>query len=135
MTRKSLFKNLNQLCKDLDYKYDINSGGCCFVAAVIAEQLENYNIPFKLIHYELYSCHYAIRVNDRIINRCDCKYKEIIFDDYLSSDEIYNTYYDEDWNHTYNRRWNLIVKTKIKSLFKKYENRGKRLCNGRCISR
>ena len=123
MTRKSLFKNLNQLCKDLDYKYNINSGGCCFVAAVIAEQLENCNIPFKLIHYELYSCHYAIRVNDRIINRCDCKYKEIIFDDYLSSNEIYDTYYNEDWNHTYNRQWNLIVKTKIKSLFKKYENR------------
>ena len=123
MTRKSLFKNLNQLCKDLDYKYDINSGGCCFVAAVIAEQLENCNIPFKLIHYELYSCHYAIRVNDRIINRCDCKYKEIIFDDYLSSDDIYDTYYNEDWNSTYNKQWNLIVKTKIKSLFKKYENR------------
>lgn len=123
MTRKSLFKNLNQLCKDLDYKYDINSGGCCFVAAVIAEQLENCNIPFKLIHYELYSCHYAIRVNDRIINRCDCKYNEIIFDDYLSSDDIYDTYYNEDWNSTYNKQWNLIVKTKIKSLFKKYENR------------
>lgn len=123
MTRKSLFKNLNQLCKDLDYKYNINSGGCCFVAAVIAEQLENCNIPFKLIHYELYSCHYAIRVNDRIINRCDCKYNEIIFDDYLSSDDIYDTYYNEDWNSTYNKQWNLIVKTKIKSLFKKYENR------------
>lgn len=122
MNKKKLFKELNKLCSDLDYEYDINSGGCCFVAAVIAEQLENYNISFKVIHYELYGCHYAIRVNDRIINRCDYKYNEIIFDDYLSSDEIYDIYYNEYWNKKYNKRWNLIIKTKIKSLFKRNEN-------------
>ena len=131
MNKKELFKNLNQLCRDLDLKYDVNSGGCCYVAAVIAEQLENYNISYKLIKYDVRGCHYAIRVNDRIINRCDYNFREIVKDEYVYYKDIYFDYYNEYWNETYNKRWNLIVKTKIKSLFKKYENRGKRFCNGR----
>ena len=131
MNKKELFKNLNQLCKDLDLKYDINSGGCCYVAAVIAEQLENYNISYKLIKYDVRGLHYAIRVNDRIINRCDYNFREIVKDEYVHYEDIYFNYYNEYWNRTYNKQWNLIVKTKIKSLFKIYENRGKRFCNGR----
>ena len=135
MNRKQLFKNLNKLCLDLDCLYNINCGGCCFVAAVLAEQFENYNIPFTVIKYDICGLHYAIRVQDRIINRCDFSYKEIVFDKILNSDKLYSHYYSKNyWNSLYNRKWNLIVKTKIKSLFKKYENRRKRLCNGRCIS-
>ena len=134
MNRKELFKNLNKLCRDLDTNYDINCGGCCFVAAVIAEQLENYNIPFKVIHYNMWHCHYAIRVNDRIINRCGYSFKEIVFDDTMCSCELFSTYYDEEWNNTYNIDNNDSVKLEIESLFKKYENRRKRFHNGRCIS-
>ena len=134
MNRKELFKNLNKLCRDLDTNYDINCGGCCFVAAVIAEQLENYNIPFKVIHYDMWHCHYAIRVNDRIINRCGYSFKEIVFDDTMCSCELFSTYYDKEWNNTYNIDNNDSVKLEIESLFKKYENRRKRFHNGRCIS-
>jgi len=122
MTKKQLFTSINNLCKELDNKYNINCGGCCFVAAVIAEQLEKHNIFYTLIHYDKYSCHYAIRVNDRILNRCDYNFREIVFDEYLPSDTIFFTYYNESWNKMYNKKWNLIVKTKIKSIFKKYEN-------------
>ena len=127
MNRKELFKQLNSLCEELNYKYNINRGGCCFVAAVIAEQLESYNIPFSVIHYDMWGCHYAIRVSDRIINRDDYKSNEIsremTSEDYfLLSDELYDIYYSEDWNKSYSKKCNLIVKTKIKSLFKKYGN-------------
>lgn len=47
MNRKKLFTKLNQLCLELDNKYNINCGGCCYVAACIAEQLESFNIPLK----------------------------------------------------------------------------------------
>jgi hypothetical protein len=123
MTRNQLFKQLNSLCNEMDTSYNINCGGCCFVAATIAEQLERFNIPFTLIHYGKYSCHYAIRVNDRIINRCDYSYKEIFEENITSSDEIYYIYENNYWNDMYNRKWNLIVKTRIKSLFNKYGNR------------
>ena len=135
MNRRELFKQLNSLCKELDYRYNINSGGCCFIAAVISEQLEIYNIPHTIIYYNFYGCHYAIRVKDRIINRCDYKIKEIVSDKFISSVDLYFTYNNEYWNKTYNKKHNPIIKRKVKSLFKKYENRGKRFCNGRCSSR
>jgi hypothetical protein len=119
MNRKNLFKALNNLCEEMNCSYNINYGGCCFVAAVIAEQLELHNIPFK-IAYTYDPTHYAIKVADRYINRDDFCFKE--FYDW-SSDYLYNTYYTEDWNDYYSRRWNLIVKTRIKSVFRKYENR------------
>ena len=53
MNKKELFKQVNKLCYNLDNKYNINCGGCCYVAACIAEQLELKGIPFKVIHYEL----------------------------------------------------------------------------------
>jgi hypothetical protein len=117
MNRKKLFTKLNQLCLELDYKYNINCGGCCYVAACIAEQLERFNIPFKIVHYDICGCHYAIKVSDRYINRSDYKKKEIyeILD--YDSEEIFSIYYTGDWNDTYERKYNSIVHRKIKNLF------------------
>lgn len=123
MNRRELFKQLNSLCNDLDYLYDINNGGCCYVAAVIAEQLELHHIPFTVIHYNVNGCHYAIRVRDRIINRSDYRCKEIVSDEIISSDDLYDIYNDGGWNLRYETKYNSIVKRKIKSLFNKYENR------------
>lgn len=118
MTRKELFKRLNSLCEDMNYYYNINCGGCCYVAAVISEQLEIHGIPFKIaVTYS--PTHYWIEVPDRYINR-DGFHKEFLED--WDSKYLYNLYYSEDWNDYYNRKWNLIVQTRIKSLFKKYEN-------------
>jgi len=117
MNRKKLFTKLNQLCLELDNKYNINCGGCCYVAACIAEQLESFNIPFEIIHYDICGCHYAIKVSDRYINRSDFKKKEIyeILD--YSSEEMFDIYYNGDWNSTYKRKYNSIVHRKIKNLF------------------
>jgi hypothetical protein len=117
MNRKKLFTKLNQLCLELDNKYNINNGGCCYVAACIAEQLESFNIPFEIVHYDICGCHYAIKVSDRYINRSDYKKKEIyeILD--YSSEEMFDIYYHGDWNNTYERKYNSIVHRKIKKLF------------------
>lgn len=118
MTRAKLFKALNELCDNMNYEYNINSGGCCFVAATIAEQLEIYHIPFEVAFTE-HPTHYAIKVSDRFINR-DGYYFDEFYD--WNSEYLYDTYYDEVWNDCYNRRWNLIVQTRIRALFRKYEN-------------
>ena len=78
MNRRQLFKQLNSLCKEMDKEFFINQGGCCYVAAVIAENLEHCNIPHTIIHYNKYGCHYAVRVKDRIINRDYYRNNEII---------------------------------------------------------
>ena len=120
MNKKDLFKSLNSLCCEMSKSYNINSGGCCFVAAVIAEQLEIYNIPFYVA--VMYSpTHYAIKVKDRYINRDNYKFgpKDLR---YWDSQHLYNVYNGSNWNDWYSRRWNLIVKTRIRSLFLKYEN-------------
>ena len=123
MTRNELFTALNKLCNEMDFEYDTGCGGCCFVAACLAENLERNNIPFEVIRL-VSPCHYFIKVSDRYINRCDFyihnSYKEIL--DYYDSEDLFNKYYSEDWNPTYNRRWNLIVSTRIKALFRKYEH-------------
>lgn len=116
MSRRDLIKALNNLCDEMDYHYNINCGGCCFVTAVLAEQLEYFHIPFKVA---ITRCptHYAIKIKNRYINRSGYNFKD--FYDY-NSNTLYNIYNDNDWNDYYNRRWNLIVKTRIKSIFKKY---------------
>lgn len=117
MNKNKLFTSLNKLCKELDNTYDINCGGCCYIAAVIVEQLELYNIPYSVIHYDLYSCHYAVRVSDRIINRSDYKCREIQEEYCPTSKELYRTYYTESWNSVYKKKNNSVVKRKIKALF------------------
>ena len=118
MNRKRLFKNLNQLCLELQDKYNINNGGCCYVAACIAEQLELHNIPFQVIHYNLYHCHYCIKVSDRYLNRDDYKKHEITKILNCSSKYLYNIYLERDWNRDYDTRYNLVVKNSIRNLFK-----------------
>lgn len=123
MNKKELFKQVNKLCYNLDNKYNINCGGCCYVAACIAEQLELKGIPFKVIHYDLYGCHFAIKVSDRYLNRSDYKKKEIIKISNWTSKDLFRHYHKEDWNSTYNSKNNRTVKNSIKSIFSKYENR------------
>ena len=126
MNKNELFTSLNELCRELDDKYSINSGGCCLIAAYLAEFLEKANIPFTVINYNKYGCHFAIRVEDRIINRCDYSYTEIIYDKFMSSKEHYDLYKEEldlgYWNNAYERKYNSTIKRKIKALFNKYGN-------------
>lgn len=124
MNKRELIKALNNLCDNMNYHYDINCGGCCFVAAVLAEQLEYYHISFK-VAITHYPTHYAIKIKDRYINRDDYKFRD--FYDY-DSKKLYWIYNVNDWNDVYNRRWNLIVKTRIKSIFKQYGNNLRRRC-------
>ena len=133
MTKKELFTKINSLCREMDEEYLINDGGCCFVAAVIAENLERFNIKFRAIEY-FCPCHYVIEVEDRLLNRGSFPPRnssKVDFDylDRSSSHELYDIYYSNDWNHMYSRRWNLIVSTRIKALFNKYGNSRKRLCS------
>jgi hypothetical protein len=122
MNRRELFKRLNNLCEELNYKYDINSGGCCYVAAVLAEQFELHDIPFSIVHYDLCGCHYAIKVSDRYINRGDYRKHEITEYLEVGSKGLFKIYYGKSWNRMYRTKYNSTVRKAIIKLFKKYEN-------------
>jgi len=124
MSRKELFKRINALCKELDYKYEINYGGCCFVAYCIAEQLEIHNIPYRAIQYG-YGNHFSIKVSDRYLNRCNYKKNEINDDSNYSlksSKELLYHYRHHTWNEIYEPKYNGCVKKAIKAVFNKYGN-------------
>ena len=123
MNKNQLFTQLNSLCREMDEFYDINSGGCCFIASVIAEQLEKFNISYSFIRID-YGRHYVIEVSDRVLNgdgyRRDSSHFEYLGFD---SKEGFIYYKKHNWNNCYSKKWNLIVKTKIESLFNKYGNK------------
>lgn len=43
--------DLSELFNYLDSKYYINSGGCCYIASVLARELERLNIKYQLVIY------------------------------------------------------------------------------------
>ena len=117
MNRKVLFRKINELCLVLDSKYNVNNGGCCYLAACISEQLELYNIPFKVIHYDLCGCHYAIKVSDRYLNRCDYRKKEITEILSYTSKDLFELYLSRNWNEMYKTKYNSTIKNLIQKLF------------------
>lgn len=48
----TIAERLNSLCKFLDEVYEINSGGCCYIAYCLARMLSRDKFKFKLIIYD-----------------------------------------------------------------------------------
>ena len=67
MNQKELIKKINKFCDHFDDAYSLNCGGCCYVAAVIAEMLEFKNIKYKVRYYDC-PTHYVIEVNRTPLN-------------------------------------------------------------------
>lgn len=120
MTRRQLFKELNILCKNLHDKYCINCGGCCLVAAYLAEGLELCNIPFEIVHFDECGCHWAIKVSDRYLNRGDYRTDEITEIIQNNSKFLYAIYYGTDWNDTYDTDYNDLVHESLRKVFNHY---------------
>lgn len=49
----ALCKSLNNLCNFLDKEYDVNNGGCCYLAYLLAAQLEKLQLKYKFIIYDI----------------------------------------------------------------------------------
>ena len=121
MNQKELIKKINKFCDHFDDAYALNCGGCCYVAAVIAEMLEFKNIKYKVRYYDC-PTHYVIEVNRIPLNLggFDGDY------DYLekwNSSDLYEEYYSGWWNNTYPTKLNGVVKMSIRNIFKCYKER------------
>lgn len=143
----NLINNLNKLFVKLDKRYDINCGGCCYVAYLIARELEKrelYDFKLRIYNYSLedYSVD-NIRFNiinnkDRLPCRsCTVYHYSIVYDqyeinesdeglDYLDIDNLYSNdierlYHYGDWNDCYDTVNNIFVERFIKIIFNNYD--------------
>ncbi len=156
MNQKELIKKINKFCDHFDNAYALNCGGCCYVAAVIAETRAEMMArthrqrpirlqpsrtcskisKFKNIKYKVRYCdcptHYVIEVNRTPLNLG-------VFDgdyDYLekwNSSDLYKEYYSGRWNNLYSTKLNGVVKMSIRNIFKCYK--GRPLIKKRCTKK
>lgn len=143
-----ILKKLSQLCSDLDRWYDINRGGCCYVAYLIAANLWNLKIKYKLVVCDRYkTCkalkmrrdinnlrlsyysfnHYFIEVdgfpiNMGYFNKKMCYQSKASYINPFCIGKIY-TYFKErnGWNEIYKPRYNHIVRDTINKFFEENE--------------
>lgn len=130
-----LVNQLNNICEKLDNKYDINNGGCCYVAYCIAKILEKTNLNFYLIAFDRCcdfnkesnildlnrSCnHYAIRIKTKYNNytiNISSFTDAYSIDLKASSTNILKHYQKHVWNDVYNTYNNIKVKTTIEETY------------------
>ena len=145
-TKKNLIKseeNLSKLCHKLnslfiflDEVYHINSGGCCYVASVLAELLEKDDVDYSVIVYDCdcdnfynISCsclHYTVRITGAeeccsIINgygedECDT------FSEFegVTAIDLLDHYKECSWNDYYNVFRNKYIKGLITKFYKDF---------------
>lgn len=132
---KELVETLDSVCKYLDSKYEINNGGCCYVAYIIASFLDKYNISYSLeiesdsevneFNYQDETFyHYYLKVNKfGYVNKLEFEEEYHFSLDNVNSENIKQLYDNGFWNDDYDISNNRKVKRKIYSIFKKYERR------------
>lgn len=146
-----LVQELNELCKYLDTTYDINNGGCCYVAYEIAKQLDKLSIKYslafvsngfkdvneiekELTHYTMhrwdpdsitgYNCcsHYFIKVGNSNVNRCkNCFGGDVYRVKNINASHIQWVYQNGSWNDCYNHSLNKVISSFINSWFKAFK--------------
>lgn len=112
---------MNEILEQLNEEYHFNSGGCCYVAYLLAKELERLKVPFWLIiqSSSWKGNHYCIACSRfGLLNS---------FHDYTdsvqikaSSDTIKRIYDENEWSTMYDTHYNKILEEKIRSIFSIY---------------
>lgn len=123
-----LAERLNKVCTFLNSAYNINAGGCCYVAYCFAKLLERDNMKYKIVVYEDYKIggtfhklsdshyHYAIALGKAIINPVDDD--TFVINKYqVSSSDILKHYNKEKWNDCYDASKNLFINKILKNFY------------------
>ena len=149
-TLEKLVNDLNLLCDRLDSDYNINCGGCCFVAYLMMKHFEKLGIHPTLViesnnedidgdefldnvknrsprsqglgNHTCY--HYFVHIPevDQYVNSGEF-YEEYLYKyKGLSSKDVHWIYKTGDWNSDYERKDSPMVGRKIAQVFAKYED-------------
>ena len=145
----SFVHELNTVCNYLHASYDINFGGCCFVAAEIAKYLDRMHLEYRLGIYDLEDKNIE-EINKEVQNKV-LNYNSSVTGEHSCSHYFlhikgggsinvgspyigYNKYYIDNINHTniqwiykhgswnshYNTNYNPFVKNTLKAFFQRY---------------
>lgn len=134
----TVFSNLNSICSCLDKLYKINSGGCCYIAYIIADILykegidyevvvipeEDSELPDEFEDIDDSAYHVFIQVKldgeNYLINSGDCSIEEeneaVSYED-VTPEDILKYYEGFHWNWVYNTVKNKFVKYVINLLY------------------
>lgn len=113
---------INEILSDMNNRYHFNSGGCCYVAYLIAKELERLNEPFKLViqsssqkgnHYCI-ACNRFGTINPLMEYVSQVKFR-------ASSETIKKIYADNEWSLKYDTCNNKLLKDEINRLFSIYK--------------
>lgn len=138
-----LAEELNDLCSQLSDSLEINCGGCCYVASILAEGLSDLHIPFKVSLTRNLDVERALEVRRFIKEKKDfyCehvfiylhKHNLYINDDgdanrnvkvgCIKSKDLLEYYKSVKWNRVYDTKYNKVVAEEIRNIFKKYESK------------
>lgn len=150
-----LVENLNELCDALIDEFDINCGGCCYVAYEIAKHLDRFHIDYELhiandcplnqekINKEVRSkrqgvgfgsvtgdftcCHYFLAVKGGGLVNGGNPYDghRIYVITGINHRNLNWIYRNSCWNSVYKRKNNKLIKKIISLHFKQYGKAGK----------
>lgn len=146
-----LFTKINSLCDCLNTIYHTNSGGCCYIAYIVAEILEKEEIPFEVLvsdpRYDEGGYPDDFKdLNDSVYHIClEAKpikdtyrinvghYDGEYYFHYtnVAALDIYNFYKDNTWNSFYEIAKNKFIKYVINLI---YDNFSSDLREGRSNS-
>lgn len=142
----NLKRSLDNLCDQLNDQYNINRGGCCYVAYLIACHLDKLGIKYDLIIYDrrkkdeaqvnyevlhtcnpsivtgYYTCnHYCISIHcGGIVNKSTSRRRNKFVIKNVTSKHLKWLYDYGDWNTEYDSYNNKEVKSIIDLFFLKY---------------
>lgn len=141
---KTVFNNLNSICTCLDKIYRINSGGCCYIAYIIADILYKEGLNYKVlvvpdfgnklpdnftdIKDSVYHVFIEVEFDGEtyLINDADCSSEdeelEAVEYDNVSPGEILNYYKGTTWNWSYNTVKNKFIKYVINLLYDNFSS-------------
>lgn len=114
---------LNYLASELDRKYNLNSGGCCYFAYKVAYWLEKYGIDYYFIIQNDKPIagtgkHYCLQ----ILPECIFLNKHPNFGHIKSlkksASEMLEYYNKSKWSEKYDPKMNIIISECVDSVFK-----------------
>lgn len=147
---ENLVKDLNALCDRLDQDYNINFGGCCFIAYLMMKHFEKIGLHPTLViesdceeideddfldcvHTRSGNCqglkdqtcyHYFVYIPeiDKYVNSGEFCEEYLYKFQGLSAKDVHWIYKTGYWNSEYNRKNSSMVGRKIAQVFRKYED-------------
>ena len=126
-----VINHINSICNTFHELYNLNWGGCCYMAYIIADYLEKNNIPFNVViiddsnYFDDWDnitrsvSHVSIKVKDTLINYSE-DYNSYFKSSFpsISSKDLLSYYNKVSWCTIYSKAENSFLKSLFNKMMK-----------------